>query len=225
MAEIPLPTPRAEDRLRDRWPRRPLMLVTDRRRSGDRPLAAVVDEAIEGGVNIVQLREKDLPAGELLTLARQLRGVCGHRALLFVNDRLDVALLSGADGVHLGEESLPVAAVRRLIPATMFVGRSVHTVNAARQAELDGADYLVAGTIFASPSHPSVVPAGIELLQRITARVSVPVLAIGGVNAENAEECRAAGASGVAVISAVLRAEDPRLAAERLRPAGPEEPA
>src|SRR3712207_5669331 len=95
-----------------RWPRQVLMLVTDRKQCGSRPLPDVVAAAIEGGANVVHLREKDLPAGELLALARQLRGVCGARALLLVNDRVDVALMSGADGVHLGEDSLPVAPVR-----------------------------------------------------------------------------------------------------------------
>src|SRR4051812_44805392 len=90
------------------WPQKVVMLVTDRKQCRGRSLAESVAEAIEGGVNAVQLREKDLPAGELLQLARQLRGVCGHRALLLVNDRLDVALLSGADGVHLGSNGLPV---------------------------------------------------------------------------------------------------------------------
>ena len=205
-----------------RWPRQVLMLVTDRTQCGDRPLAEVVAEAVEGGVNAVQLREKDLPAGELLALARQLRGVCGTRALLLVNERVDVALLSGADGVHLGEKSLPVAAVRQLLPPTMRVGRSVHSVNAARQAEQDGADYLLAGTIFASPSHRDVVPAGVELLKNLTSRVNIPVVAIGGIDADNQEECLRAGAAGVAVISAIFCAENPRQAAEALSPV-PEE--
>jgi len=212
------PEPRRSARPFGRWPRQALMLVTDRKQCAPRPLAQVVGDAIEGGVNLVQLREKDLPAGELLQLARQLRGVCGARALLLVNDRVDVALLSGADGVHLGESGLPVGAVRQMLPASMRVGRSVHGVNAARQAELDGADYVLAGTIFASASHRDVVPAGIELLRNVTARLSIPVLAIGGIDEENADECLRAGAAGVAVISALMRAEDPRRAAERLAP-------
>jgi thiamine-phosphate pyrophosphorylase len=194
------------------------MLVTDRKRCGNRALTQVVAEAIDGGVNAVQLREKDLPAGELLQLARQLRGVCGQRARLLVNDRVDVALLCGADGIHLGEDGLPVAAARQLLPASMRVGRSVHSVNAARQAELDGADYVLAGTIFPSPSHPDVPPAGVQLLQNTIQRLTIPVLAIGGITAANVAECWKAGVGGVAVASAVLRAENPCLAAERLAP-------
>ena len=199
------------------------MLVTDRKQCGDRPLTEVVAEAVDGGVNIVQLREKDLPSGELLALARQLRGICGHRALLIINERLDVALLSGADGVQLGEESLPVAAARQFLPASMLVGRSVHAVNTARQAELDGADFVVAGTVFSSPSHADVVPGGVELIANLSKRLTLPVVAIGGINAENVDECWRAGASGVAVISAILRAENPRQEAERILPTVPEE--
>jgi thiamine-phosphate pyrophosphorylase len=166
----------------------------------------------------VQLREKDLSAGELYALARQLRGVCGSRALLLINDRLDVALISGADGVHLGERSVPVAAARKLLPPSMLVGRSVHSVNASREAEQDGADYVLVGTLFASPSHPEVAPAGVGMLENVHARITIPVLAIGGVTPENVRDCWSAGADGVAVQSAILRAADPRKAAERLAP-------
>jgi thiamine-phosphate pyrophosphorylase len=207
------------------WPRLVLMLVTDRKRCARRTLAETVAEAVAGGVNVVQLREKDLPARELLQLARQLRGVCGREALLLVNDRLDVVLLSGADGVHLGSGGLPVAAARQFLPPTMRVGRSVHSVNEARQAELDGADYLLAGTIFPSASHPNAAPAGVSLLSDLSARVSLPVFAIGGIDVENVRQCWEAGVAGVAVISSVLDADDPRAAASRLLPALEEEPA
>ena len=201
-----------------RWPAQVVMLVTDRNQCGDRSLAAVVGEAIEGGVNVVQLREKDLPAGELLALARQLRGVCGPQALLIINDRLDVALLCGADGVHLGETSVPVAAARQLLPPSMLVGRSVHAVNPARQAELDGADYVLVGSVFQTPSHPDVTPAGTDLIRNVRTRLTIPVLAIGGINPDNAADCWAAGANGLAVQSAILSAQNPQAAAQRLQP-------
>lgn len=200
-----------------------LMLVTDRRQCGDRPLAEVVAEAVAGGVNAVQLREKDLAPAELFDLARRLRGVCGPDALLLVNDRVDIALMVGADGVHLGESSVPVAAARKLLPPSMLVGRSVHSVNAAREAEQDGADYVLVGTLFASPSHPEVAPAGVELLRNVKSRVSLSVLGIGGIRVENADACWQAGADGIAVQSAILQAGDPRAAAARLAPV-PEEP-
>jgi len=196
-----------------------LMLVTDRKQCGSRSMAEVVAEAVEGGVNMVQLREPDLPSGELLALARQLRGVCGTRAQLIINDRVDVALLCGADGVQLSSTGLPVAAVRLLLPPSVKVGASVHSVREARQAELDGADYVIVGTIFPSPSHPGVTPGGEELLRSIATRLSIPVLGIGGVNEQTVEACWAAGAAGVAVISAIFGADDPRSAAARLAPA------
>ena len=194
------------------------MLLANPDRCGDRPLAEVVEQAIDGGVNAVQLRAKHLSSGELLSLARQLRGVCGPRALLIINDRIDVALLSGADGVHLGEASIPVAAARKILPPSMFVGRSVHAVNPARQAELDGADYVLVGTLFPSATHPNTEPAGIELLASVTARLGIPVLGIGGVDANSIEACRSAGAAGVAVLTAIACAPDPRAAAVPLAP-------
>jgi thiamine-phosphate pyrophosphorylase len=200
----------------EKWPAQVLMLVTDRTRCPDLPTA--VAAAIEGGVNVVQLRERDLPAGELLALARHLRGICGHQALLLVNDRVDVALLAGADGVHLGGTGLPVSAVRGLLPPSFLVGRSIHSVNEARQAEQDGADYVVAGTIFPSTSHPDLTPTGAALLTNLKARLTIPVVAIGGVTAENAAECRAAGAAGIAAISALLDTDDPTAAARAFAP-------
>lgn len=199
-----------------RWPDRVLMLVTDQELCGENSLPAAAAEAIEGGVNVVQLREKEMPPGELLELARQLRGICAGRALLVVNDRVDIAILCGADGVHLGEKGLPVATVRQFLPASMVVGRSVHSVGAARQAELDGADYVLAGSIFASRSHPAADPRGTEFLRDVTSRLTIPVVAIGGIEPANIGECLAAGASGAAVISAILASDDPRAAAARL---------
>src|SRR5262245_51174619 len=194
-----------------RWPPIPLMLVTDRRRTND--LVAAVDAAVEGGVDLVQLRENDLPAGEILQLARRLRGVTAGRALLMINDRVDVALLCGADGVQLGERGLPVGAVRALLPAPLLVGRSVHDVRGARQAELDGADYLLLGTLFPSRSHPERPAAGLGLLDEVAARVSIPILGIGGIGPAEAAACREHGAAGAAVIDAILGAADPRAAA------------
>jgi len=206
------------------------MLVTDRKRCGDRSLAQVVAAAIDGGVNAVQLREKDLPAGELLALARQLRGVCGTRALLLVNDRMDVALMSGADGLHLGEGGLPVAACRQMLPPSMKVGRSVHSVKAARQAELDGADYVVLGTLFPSPSHEDAEPGGLPLLENVARRLTIPVVGIGGIDGSRVGDCLQAGARGVAAISAFTDG-DPEAAAATLWsrvtadvPPGEEEP-
>ncbi len=195
-----------------------LALVTDRRRSRI-PLDAAVERAVAGGVNLVELREKDLPADELLALARRLRAVTRGRALLVVNDRVDVALVSGADGAHLPERGLPVREARALLGAGRLVGRSVHSVVSAVDAERDGADYAILGTIYATSSKPGVSPAGIGLVAEAARATRLPLLAIGGVTAERAPEVMAAGAWGVAVISAVLDADDPASAARRLRAA------
>ena len=192
-----------------------LCLVTDRRQTGDRPLEEVVSRALDGGVNVVQLREKDLPAGALLKAALALRRITAGRALLFVNDRVDVALACGADGVQLGEEALPVAAARKAGPG-LLVSRSIHDAEGARRAQHDGADMIVAGTIYPSASHPGARAAGIELLERLRESASVPYIAIGGVTADNAAAAIAAGASGVAVIGAIARSDDPERAARRL---------
>ena len=193
-----------------------LALVTDRRRCRI-PLDAAVERAIAGGVNLVELREKDMPADELLALARRLRAVTRGRALLVVNDRVDVAMASGADGAHLPERGLPVRDARALLGAGRLVGRSVHGVAGALDAERDGADYAILGTIYATSSKPSVSPAGVGLVAEAARATRLPLLAIGGVTAGRAPEAMAAGAWGVAVISAVLDADDPADAARRLR--------
>ncbi len=171
--------------------------------------------ALCGGVNMVQLREKDLPSGKLMDTALTLRRLTKGRALLFINDRVDVAVASGADGVQLGEDAMPVASARKAGPG-LLVSRSVHDVAGAVRAQRDGADMLVAGTIFPSGSHPGARPAGVELLERLRAEVSVPYIAIGGITERNAASAIAAGASGVAVIGAIARSEDPGRAARGL---------
>lgn len=194
-----------------------LMLVTDRRLCWERSLLELVATAVDGGVSAVQLREKDLPAGEIWKLAGQLRDVTAGRALLIVNDRLDVALSVGADGVQLPENGLPVAAARQVSGERLLIGRSVHSAKGAAQAEREGSDFVVAGTIFATASHPDVLPGGVALLSSIRSSTKLPLLAIGGIDATNVGEVTAAGADGCAIISAIIAASDPRQAARELR--------
>jgi len=191
-----------------------LMVVTDRVLCGGAEgLTAAVEAAVSGGADAVQLREKDLPDSELSTLARRLRKVTQGRSLLLVNGPLTVALDAGADGVHL-----PEGEPMSLRPSEGFlVGRSVHSVEAARRAEAEGADYLIAGPVYETRSHPGVQPAGLALIEEIASVVGVPVLAIGGVTAERVDEVVRAGAAGVAVISAVFASPNPRAASEALR--------
>ncbi|MDO8670867.1 MAG: thiamine phosphate synthase [Dehalococcoidia bacterium] len=195
-----------------------LHLVTDRKLCrGD--LVAAVAAAVRGGVDVVHLRERELDARELFFLALRLKAAIGNRAALVVNDRLDVALAAGADAVQLGGRSLPVAVARSILGNRLHIGASVHGVAAAVQAEGEGADYLILGTIFPSNSHPDYAASGANLVREVTASVSIPVFAIGGVVAENIAGVLAAGAQGVAVISAILAADDHELAARRLRQA------
>ncbi|HSP55230.1 MAG TPA: thiamine phosphate synthase [Dehalococcoidia bacterium] len=183
-----------------------LMLVTDRHLVGGLDtLVRAVTEAIDGGVNVVQLREKDLPAAELLPLACRLRKVTAGRARLLVNGPLDVTLEAGADGVHLPEDA---ETIERPSPG-FVVGRSVHSLEAARRAVEEGVDYLVAGPVYETASHPGRPAVGLEIIRKVVSISDVPVIGIGGITAENAPAVLDAGASGVAVISAILGAAAP----------------
>jgi thiamine-phosphate pyrophosphorylase len=192
-----------------------VMLVTDRQACGDRRLEDVVEAAVEGGVNVIQLREKDLPAADLYGLALRLRQIVGTQALLLVNDRLDVALAAHAHGVELGGSALPTDIARKLAPG-LLIGRSVHDVANAGGAVADGADLLVVGTMFASRSHPGMTPAGPSLIRKVAAISTVPLIGIGGITPSNATQVISAGASGVAAITSITMAPDPRDAAARL---------
>lgn len=194
-----------------RLPRPCLMLVTDRHLAGSKDeLVRAVDEAVTGGVNAVQLREKDLDHYALRILGQRARDVTRGRALLFVNSAADVATEVGADGVHLPEDVAGVAT-------PLIVGRSVHSLEAAVRAERDGVDYLVAGPVFETRSHEGAPGVGVELVRKICEAVRLPVLGIGGVDYLRAADVMRAGAVGVAVISAILAAPSPRDAAVRLK--------
>lgn len=191
------------------------MLVTDRRLAGgEDALVDAVAEAVECGVNAVQLREKDLPEVELLSLARRLREVTAGRALLLVNGPLEVALEAEADGVHLPEHAPAPGGGPE---PHVIVGRSVHSVDAAVGAEKEGAGYLVVGPVFGTASHPEAQAGGLEIIRKVVSATRVPVLGIGGITSKNAADVMRAGASGVAVISAILGADSPGVAARELR--------
>lgn len=206
-------TPARGDRPARRLPDPSLMLVTDRRLAGgEDALLRAVDEAIAGGVNIVQLREKDLPHEELAALARRLREVTQGRALLIVNSAADVAEECGADGVHLPEDA-------QMVRSSLLVGRSVHSVDAAKRAEAEGADYVIAGPVYKTRSHPGRAPLGVDEIGKICEVVRLPVIAIGGIDYQRAAAVVCAGARGIAVISAIISAPSPRGAASGLREA------
>lgn len=187
-----------------------LYLVTDRRQTGGRRLVEVVEECLAAGLRAVQLREKDLTDAEFLALARLLRDLTRRvGARLFINGRLDAALAVGADGLQRGHDAPPMPVLRSRAPG-LTIGASVHSVDEARAAERDGADFIVFGPVYDTPSkRPYGPPQGVDALANVVNAVAVPVFAIGGITAERVAEVRAAGAHGVAVISAILPAERP----------------
>jgi thiamine-phosphate pyrophosphorylase len=187
-----------------------LLLVTDRHQTKERPLLSVLGQALKAGSFSIQLRERDLCARDLLALAQAIQrlGLPSERDLL-INDRLDIALSLEGAGVHLRSNSLPVAVARRLLDTRRLLGASVHSVAEALHAEGSGADYVVLGPIYDTPSKaPFGPPLGLTALEEAARAVRVPILAIGGVTAARARDLRRAGAFGVAVIGAVLAADD-----------------
>jgi thiamine-phosphate pyrophosphorylase len=207
-----------------------LCYVTDRRALADPSgLALQITRAAAAGIDWIQIREKDLATHELLDLAgaavKNAAELRGAHARIIVNDRLDVAFAASAAGVHLGKSSLSVAAVaawRRGAPSSEFlIGASCHSPESAIAAESDGADYIFFGPVFITPSKAAYgAPQGIERLAEVAGKVRIPVLAIGGITAENTDECLAAGAAGIAAIRMFQEARDLPALVTRLRRAG-----
>jgi thiamine-phosphate pyrophosphorylase len=195
-----------------------LYVITDARLSRGRSHLEVVRAAIEGGATMVQYREKEGTTRQLVEEALALRRLTREAGVPFVvNDRLDVALAVEADGLHVGQDDMPATVARRWMGRDKIVGVSATNLQEALQAEKDGADYLGAGPVFATPTKPEAAPAmGLEGLAEICRRVSIPVVAIGGINEDNAAAVIAAGADGVAVISAIVAAPAVAVAARRL---------
>jgi len=179
----------------------------------------VAAAALRGGARLIQLREKTLSDRALWELAGQMRELTReHEGMLLVNDRVDIALAVGGDGVHLGEHDLPVAAARRIMGAEATIGASVSNPAEARAAEAEGATYVSLGSIFRTTSKPDAgEPVGIAAIGEIRDAVSLPVLAIGGINCDNVEAVIRGGAAGVAVVSAIAEAEDMMAATATLR--------
>ncbi|MDR7417813.1 MAG: thiamine phosphate synthase [Armatimonadota bacterium] len=195
-----------------------LYVITDRAIGRDRPLEDVVAAAIRGGATMIQFREKMWPARRMVEMGRRLKAITQPAGVpLIVNDRADVALAVDADGVHVGQDDLPVADARRLMGPDRIVGASAGTVAEAVQAEADGADYVGVGSIYGTTSKPDAGDAiGPEALSQIRAALRIPIVAVGGITVANAAEAIQHGAHGVAVISAVVGADDVREAARRL---------
>ena len=198
-----------------------LYLVIGEEFTGGRPLLEVIRAAVEGGVTMVQLREKTATVQRTLELARDARTILEPKSIpLIINDRLDIAIESGAAGVHLGQGDLACSEARRFAKPGFLIGVSVSTVEEATRAAQDGADYLGVSPVFDTATKlDTPVATGLEGLQRIRAAVSLPLVAIGGIKESNAADIIRAGADGVAVVSAIGLATDPAHAARKLREA------
>lgn len=196
-----------------------LIVLTDHRLASPRSVLEVVEASLAAGAPAVQLRDKEATSRELYEQAIRLRELTRrYGALLFVNDRLDVALAAGADGVHLGPDDLPLAAARKVAPPPFLIGVSIDDPDAARDAEAAGADYIGCGAVFGTTTkldvgNERIGPEGLEAVARA---VDIPVVGIGGVTVENVDLLPATGAAGVAVVGAVMASKDPTNATRRL---------
>lgn len=196
-----------------------LYLVTDRPLSLGRPLEEIVEGAVEGGVTIVQLREKEAPTGEFVALAKRLKAVLAPLGIpLIINDRVDVALASDADGVHIGQSDMPYEDARRLLGPDKIIGLSVENFEDLERANALDVDYVGISPVYGTPTKSDTAePFGLEGLRRAVAMSVHPTVAIGGMNASTIAEVMQAGTDGVAVVSAICSAPSPRKAAEELK--------
>ena len=186
-----------------------LYAVTDRGFVGRQTLLAQIEDALRGGITILQLREKGLPQDAFLEEAIQVKALCRKYGVpLIINDNVDVALASGADGVHVGLEDTPVAEIRRRAGKDFLIGATAKTVPQARLAEQSGADYLGVGAVFPSPTKTNALRITTEKLREICASVSIPAVAIGGISLSNVMQLQGGGMRGIAVVSALFGAEN-----------------
>ncbi|HKQ33851.1 MAG TPA: thiamine phosphate synthase [Nitrospiraceae bacterium] len=187
-----------------------LLVVTDRHQTHGRPLVPLLQRMLTAGISMVQLRERDLSARELMTLAHEVQALtASHGSQLLINDRIDVALALEGVGVHLRSNSLPVSVARQMLGAQRLLGISAHSVEEVVQAASQGADYIFLGPIYETPTKQMYgPPLGIHTLEKACGLIRIPIVGIGGVTAARAREMRRAGAFGVAVITAILGADD-----------------
>jgi thiamine-phosphate pyrophosphorylase len=183
-----------------------------------RPWLEVAMEAIKGGADCLQLREKEMEGGELLARAKQLVGICRPRGVIsIINDRPDITILSGADGVHLGQGDLPATEARRIVGRNAIIGVSTHAIEQAKQAVLDGADYIGVGPVFHSATKPREILPGLAYVRQVAEQIKIPAVAIAGIDERNVDEVISAGISRIAVTAAVTGCDDVRTAATRLK--------
>lgn len=195
-----------------------LYAVTDRAWTGKQSLDEQVEEALQGGVTLVQLREKRLSKEQLIEEARRITALCHRYGVpLIVNDDYEAALAAGADGVHVGIEDTPVAAIRARAGKDFIIGATAKTVEQAQRAEREGADYLGVGAVFPSPTKQSAIRITNEQLRTICASVAIPAVAIGGITQKNVASLKGSDMAGIAVVSAIFGADDILAAARSLK--------
>ena len=195
-----------------------LYLVTDRSGMGDCEFESKIRSAVEGGCTMVQLREKNINSYLMYQRALSIKKITDEYHIpLIINDRLDIMLAVGADGVHLGQQDIPVKIVRRLIGKDKIIGVSAHCIEEAEKAERDGADYLGVGAIFPTTTKKDIIITPVNVLREIKETVSVPVVAIGGINQNNINTLKGSHVDGVAVISAIMKSKDPKSSAVALK--------
>ncbi len=195
-----------------------LYLVTDRKIAGDRDLQDIVKEAVAGGVTMVQLREKSISTRDFILLAQRLKAILSPLGVpLVINDRVDVALASDADGVHIGQSDMPYSKARELLGKEKIIGLSVENLQQVAEAEALDVDYIGVSPVFATPTKTdTATPFGLEGLRKAASISSHPIVGIGGINASNAAGVMVSGADGIAVVSAIAGAESPRKASKEL---------
>ena len=194
-----------------------LYLIIDTQALKERSHVEVASQAIRGGAKVIQLRDKVQTKKELLPIAEQLKKLCAEHDVLFImNDHFDLALAVDADGLHLGQDDLPIKVARKLLPIDKILGRSTRTVDQAVAAETEGADYIAVGSMYPTPTKETAQVVGLKRLRQVRQAVTLPLVAIGGINKDNAAEVLAAGADSLAVIRAVVQAEAPEEAARQL---------
>lgn len=195
-----------------------LYVIIDSRAANGRSLTDVALEAAEGGADIIQLREKDMAAREVVDLGRAIRkAIAGRDTLFIINDRPDIALAAGADGVHIGQDDIPPDFARAIIGKDKILGISTHSLAQALSAQKSGADYIGVGPVFSTPTKPDSEAVGLGLVREVRKAVNIPFVAIGGINADNIAQVIGAGAGRIAVVRAVCGAKDVRNAARILK--------
>ena len=195
-----------------------LYAVTDRTWLNGKTLSSQVEEAIIGGATFIQLREKNLNYSDFLNEAIEIHKICNKYKIPFViDDNVEIALKSGADGVHLGQNDMSIKQARNILGENKIIGATARTVEQALKAQQEGADYIGSGAVFATSTKSDTVPLSYENLCRICSSVNIPVVAIGGINAENARNLSGSGISGIAVVSGIFKSDNVRKSAEILK--------